>query len=116
MERNYGMSENSQDVMTRDQIPEDMCWDLKNLYASEEAWEEDFKKLDALLERYQSYKGRLAESAQVLKEAFEAGDELEMLLERLAVYAHLKHDDKNDSPLCVVNFHFLNMFLLFCDN
>lgn len=81
------------DVPVRDRIPENMKWNLTPLYANAEEWEKDFKKLPRLLKKFQSYRGRLAESAEVLREAFEAADALDLAEEKLGVYAHLKHDE-----------------------
>ena len=41
-------------------------WDLEAIYASPEAWEKDFSKLQGLAEEFAAYRGRLAESAAVL--------------------------------------------------
>ncbi|MBO5644054.1 MAG: oligoendopeptidase F [Lentisphaeria bacterium] len=69
------------------------CWDLGAMYAAPELWEEDFKKLPLLADKYYAYRGRLAESAAALKEAIEAGDELSRLGEKVYCYAHLKSDE-----------------------
>ena len=70
-----------------------ITWDLEAMYASVDLWEEDFKKLPALADKYYSFKGRLAESASVLKAAIEADDELSRLGEKVYCYAHLKSDE-----------------------
>ncbi len=74
------------------------CWDLTCLYASDEAWEADFRKLDELLADFMQYKGHLGDSPETLKKAFEASDALSRLEEKVYVYAHLRHDeDTSDS-------------------
>ena len=47
-------------------------WDLEAMYASTEDWEKDFAAIPALADAYYAYRGRLSESADVLKAAIEA--------------------------------------------
>ena len=72
---------------------ENLTWDLEAIYAKNEDWEKDFDCLQQLAEDFASYKGRLAESAEVLAKAFEANDTLSRLAEKLYTYAHLKSDE-----------------------
>jgi len=67
------------EIMNRELVPVECRWDLSSLYSSAEEWEKDFKKLDVLLAEYQSFRGRLSESAEILRQAFKAGDELSMV-------------------------------------
>jgi oligoendopeptidase F len=77
----------------RSDIPKEMTWNLDILYSDDKIWEQDLASLDALIEKFMSYKGRLAESAEVLAEAIKSEDELDRLLEKIYVYAHLKSDE-----------------------
>ena len=70
----------------------EMCWDLEALYSSLELWDEDFSKLEAMAQKFAAYKGRLAESPALFREAIEVSDEFERLSEKLYVYAHLRSD------------------------
>ncbi len=72
-------------------------WDLSKLYASERDWEASFKGIEALLKKLLSFKGRLGRSPETLAAAFESADKLEMLLEKLHTYAHLKSDEDTGS-------------------
>lgn len=80
-------------IQTRNEVQENRKWDLSPLYPAPEAWEEDFRKLDSLLQKYLSFQGHLADSPETLRDALKAGDELDLLEERLYVYAHLKSDE-----------------------
>ena len=74
-------------------------WDLEALYPSPEAWEKDFNSIPALADAYYAYRGRLSESAAVLKAAIEAGDALSRLGEKVYCYAHLRSDeDTSNNP------------------
>ena len=70
-----------------------MTWDLDVLYANADLWEEDFKRLPLLVEKFAAFRGRLAESPAVLKEAIETSDAADRLAEKLYAYAHLRSDE-----------------------
>ncbi len=80
-------------IPLRSDIPAELTWDLSPMYADDAAWENDFTSLDALLEAFTAFRGRLAESPATLKQAIEALDELERRGEKLYCYAHLKSDE-----------------------
>ncbi len=80
-------------IPERSEVPAADCWDLTPLYIDSDAWEKDFQRIDTVLETFQVCRGRLAEDAAVLLEAFRAEDELDLLMERLYVYASLRHDE-----------------------
>ena len=57
-------------IKNRSELNEKDCWDLTPLYADAAEWEKDFAKLDDLLAAFLTFKGRLAESPAVLRDAF----------------------------------------------
>ena len=81
------------EVAQRRDLPEKMTWDLQAIYENNQAWEEDFNKLDGKLTAAAAFQGKLAGGAEVLKAAFEAVDDLERLAEKLYVYSHLRTDE-----------------------
>ena len=83
----------SHKVLKREQIPVEMTWDLEAIYASHEDWEKDFAAIPGLVDKFMAFKGRLAESAVVLRDAIEAEDAMERLAEKVYVYAHLRSDE-----------------------
>ncbi len=80
-------------IPERSEIPAEQCWDLTPLYADAGAWEKDFQRLDELVQNFLNYRGRLHESPEILRDAFRAEDELGLLMERLHIYAGLRHDE-----------------------
>ena len=78
---------------SRNEIDRNMTWDLSRLYADDAQWEKDFAEIDDGVKAFLKFKGRLAESPETLLAAFQADDELGLVLERLYVYAHLKADE-----------------------
>ena len=77
----------------RSDIAVESTWDLEAMYTSLDQWEEDFSKLDKLLEDVTALQGRVGESAASLKQAYEAFDALFRMLEKVYVYTHLKSDE-----------------------
>jgi len=79
--------------LERNEIPERFKWDLTPLYSRDDEWELDFGRIDAALADFNAYQGKLAESADSLRRAFEKSDVLSRLVEKLYTYAHLKSDE-----------------------
>lgn len=79
-------------VVTREEVPAELTWDLTTIFATDEAWEQEFKELEALIGKAADYKGTVTESAARLFETLQFTDRLFERFNRLYVYAHLKHD------------------------
>ncbi len=82
----------AKEVLLRDQVPEELTWDLTPIFPTDEAWEEEFKAIEALEEQAKSYKGKTTESAESLYDALQFGDKMYERFSKLYVYSHLKHD------------------------
>ena len=82
----------------RDEIDARFKWKLEDIYASEEDWEADFKKAQQLSEKINTYKGRLADSAEILLECLKLRDELSALAEKVFAYARMRRDENNAEP------------------
>ncbi len=72
---------------------EQIEWDLGELYSSYEVWNTAKTQLETRVAALAAYRGRLGESAVVLREAFDAITGTEKELARLYVYAFLKADE-----------------------
>ena len=68
-------------------------WDLAALYGDLAAWERDAAQIRPLTEKFAAYRGRLAESPAVLREAIEAQDAASRLTAKVYTYAHLLSDE-----------------------
>jgi oligoendopeptidase F len=79
-------------VPVRSELPEALTWDLSPLYASPEAWEADFARLDEAAAPVLAMQGKL-DSAAAVARLLEAETVLDRRLERLHTYAHLRHDE-----------------------
>jgi oligoendopeptidase F len=76
----------------RSKVPEKYKWDLKPLYATDEAWREQKDKFVAELPEFKEYQGTMGASAQRLADTLELQSRLEKELNRLSTYASLMSD------------------------
>src|SRR5690625_1426978 len=76
----------------RSELAEEMTWDLTVIFSSDEAFETAYEEVEKQVNEFQTYEGRLDESADVFLEALEAMLNLYRKLESVYVYAHLKND------------------------
>lgn len=79
-------------LKTRKEIEAKYKWNVEKMYATDEVWEEDFKKLQEIAPRLGEYKGKLNEAKTLLQYLNNYVDVLS-LFEDLAVYAHLRGDE-----------------------
>ena len=82
-------------VPTRDQIDNRYTWNLADLYASEDAWEADFKKVQQLTEKASAFAGRLNESPETLYDCLKARSDAGLIISQLFQYAKLNQDLDN---------------------
>jgi len=68
-------------------------WDLSDLYATPEAWNEAFAKTKTTAEKLDGYRGTLGSSADAMFTALDAISAVNRQADRLAVYATLKGDE-----------------------
>ena len=78
--------------LTRNEVPENLTWDLTTIFESDAAWEEEFLAIEQLSGQAENYKGKVVESAQTLYDTLQFTDNLFARLNKLYVYSHLKHD------------------------
>ncbi len=73
-------------------------WDLSSLYAKDEDWQRDLRKLKKWTARYAEFQGQLGASPARLAACLEFDAEFDRLAERLGTYAFLRTaEDQADS-------------------
>jgi len=77
--------------MKREQVKEQYKWKIEDIYKDDGQWEKDFEKAEKLL-TFSKYSGKLG-NADILSEFYSEMVEFNKLFERLAVYAHMRHDE-----------------------
>ncbi|MDG2222241.1 MAG: oligoendopeptidase F [Rubripirellula sp.] len=94
----------------RNEVKTEDCWDLASLYENDTAWESDFTKLEEQIATFETYRGRLGESAEVLAEALHFDSDFDRIAERLGTYAFLKTtEDQTDSQFQAMKARFQNL-------
>ena len=83
----------NQIIPQRSEVPEEYTWNLKDLYESDQAWNEEYKALKTLPEQITAFRGTLGRSAEDLLAWFRLQDQVEERLSRLYGYASCKGDE-----------------------
>ncbi|WP_223285060.1 oligoendopeptidase F [Paenibacillus sp. PL91] len=84
-------------VPKRSESAPETRWKLEDLFESQAAWDKEFAEAKALIKKLPEFQGKLADVSQ-LKACFELEDELSMHVERLYVYANMKHHEDTAEP------------------
>ena len=79
-------------ILPRSEVPEEFTWDLRDVFASDEAWNEELEALKAYPERMAAFVGRLGESAKTLLDWFTLGDEVNVRVTKLVESASCRSD------------------------
>ncbi|MFB9326013.1 oligoendopeptidase F [Paenibacillus aurantiacus] len=84
-------------VPKRSETAPEHRWKLEDLFADQSAWDKEYAEAKELMKKVSAYEGKLADSNQ-LKACFELEDELSLHVERLYVYANMKHHEDTAEP------------------
>ena len=82
----------------RSEGPEEMTWNLSDIYASKEAWEADLKEAEALAAKIAGREGHLSDSAATLLAVL---DDYALAMEKMYAvenYAFMFHDQDTAAP------------------
>ena len=77
--------------MKRSEVKQQYKWAIEDIYSTDEAWEKDFDKASKAI-TFSKYAGKLG-SADTLLKFLKEDEEFGKTVERLAVYAHMRHDE-----------------------
>ena len=64
----------SSGLLERSEIPEKYKWDISDVYPGKAEWQKDYKLLEEKIGYYNSFRGRLGDSAQVLLKCLQFDD------------------------------------------
>lgn len=92
MKEYFSSDTNSGDLLNRDKIEDSFKWNLKDIYKSDQNWEDDFDSLENKADKLQEFKGRLNQSAKELLACLKFDEELGIVLDRLHLYSMLAKD------------------------
>jgi oligoendopeptidase F len=83
----------------RTEIPDKYKWRLEDIYAGDDQWEQDFRKVEEMTGQVEAYRGKLGESARSLLEAFRAREKINELNEKVYTYARMRRDEDNTNAV-----------------
>ena len=80
--------------MERKDIPQNLKWDTQAIFPTDEKWEEEYKAIEKEYGNYDftPYVGKLGNKDTLLS-CFRLIDTVSRRLEKLYLYAHLRHDE-----------------------
>ncbi|WBL15974.1 oligoendopeptidase F [Sutcliffiella sp. NC1] len=74
----------------RNEVPEELKWDLTDLFPTKEAWKEELEAIKQEVPTVTQYKGKLGEGANNLLECLSQQEALYVRVMRVATYANLQ--------------------------
>lgn len=84
-------------VPKRSETAAEHRWKLEDLFANQSSWDQEYAKAKELIKKADQFQGKLSDPAQ-LKACFELEDELSLHVERLYVYANMRHHEDTAEP------------------
>lgn len=103
-------------MLERKDIPENLKWNITDAFSSDEAWEEEYKAVEKEYGEYDFsvFRGKLSDKKTLLQ-CFALSDEVSRRLEKLYLYANIRHDEdvriaKNTSALAMVGALYSKIF------
>lgn len=79
-------------ILPRSEVPEEFTWNLSDIFASDDKWNEELEALKAYPERMAAYAGKLGESAKTLLDWFTLSDEINVRVSKFVQYASCRSD------------------------
>lgn len=86
-----------QRLKTREEIAPEYRWAMEDLYRDDEQWRKDYEALREQIPELKEFQGRLGESAELLLKMQRVWDDLNMLAEKVYVYANQKLHENTDN-------------------
>ncbi|MFC6989606.1 oligoendopeptidase F [Haloplanus sp. GCM10025708] len=80
-------------VPERSDVDPEYKWDLESVYESDEEWEAAFEAVADRLDEFETYEGRVTESAETLLELLELREEIVREVSKVVTYANLRSSE-----------------------
>lgn len=81
------------EILKREQVAKEDTWAIEDMYATDELWEEDFKKIAEYGDKIAVYQGKLKDSADNLYDYLQLSDEIDILTNNVYGYANRRGDE-----------------------
>ncbi|HBZ79429.1 MULTISPECIES: oligoendopeptidase F [Brevibacillus] len=89
--------------LMRDQVAVEHTWNLDDLFASQEAWEQELDEIVNQLPIVTAFQGQLHTGAETLLACLEAKEAMEVRANLVATYARLRSSEDGTNPLNQAN-------------
>lgn len=86
------------ELKERQQLRQEDTWDLTTIFASDNAWEQEYESLEVLIPQVETFKGTLTQSPEQLLKVLQFRDDIFMRIEKLYVYTSLNKDTDTQNP------------------
>ncbi|MCC6312705.1 MAG: oligoendopeptidase F [Thermomicrobiales bacterium] len=90
--------------LTRAEVPAEDTWDLTTIYPDDATWETEAARVPEETAVIAAWRGRLGESAEGLRDALDALMRLHLTVERVRVYATLRHHEDMANPTSLARY------------
>lgn len=80
-------------IPLRNEVSTADTWDLSPLFKDDGAWEKAYRQLEGMVGGFAKFRGKLGNSASVLRDCYDFQVKFEKIAERLGNYAHLKSSE-----------------------
>lgn len=97
------MPQTTQKRFTRNEVPVEQTWDLKDLFATEEEWENELLAVQSDLSKVTQYQGKLSEGPKTLLACLNERENLLKRVIRVATYASLRQSADGTDPVNQAN-------------
>lgn len=84
--------------LKRAEVPVEQTWDVRDIFATVEAWEAEFEALPALISDVTCFKGMLHEGANLLLGCLDAQEALQIRAAKVLSYASLSQSSDGTNP------------------
>ena len=92
MKNQYSYRDDSGKLRSRNEIDDKYKWNLKDIFESDELWEENFNSLQQKADKLSEFKGTLHQSAENLLACLKYDEEIGIILDKLHLYSMLSKD------------------------
>lgn len=84
-------------VPKRSEVPVEHRWKLEDMFADQQTWDREYEEIKAKLQEMKKFEGKLDNAASI-KQCFELDDAISLHIERLYVYANMRHHEDMAEP------------------
>lgn len=89
--------------LNRSEVPEELTWDLADLFPTEQAWETELLVIEKEIAQFDRFKGTLHTSSKTLLNCLRAQEQLSMKIIKAWTYASLKQAADGTDPINQAN-------------